>query len=193
MTSQDSLFYAIFTDKPGGDTPKTDPSEYEFAGVLGMISSSVSDMMSEPGWILIMKPYQVRRRSYAFPLRLRFRLALSSLSPSLFPPPCPSSSPLPRQATPTPPPQHSPRPLTSQRTHVLTHAAGLVMHRILDPTSMGGLGLRRCQWTTTVLNAPSQSAAKRLGYTGEGVLRAIKVLQPGKEGFAGESVFGGVS
>ncbi|RSH91034.1 hypothetical protein EHS25_010210 [Saitozyma podzolica] len=124
----DSLFYAIFTDKPGGDTPKTDPSEYEFAGVLGMISSSVSDMMSEPGWILIMKPYQ--------------------------------------------------------RTHVLTHAAGLVMHRILDPTSMGGLGLRRCQWTTTVLNAPSQNAAKRLGYTGEGVLRAIKVLQPGKEGFA---------
>jgi RimJ/RimL family protein N-acetyltransferase len=61
------------------------------------------------------------------------------------------------------------------------------MHRILDPTSMGGLGLRRCQWTTTVLNAPSQNAAKRLGYTGEGVLRAIKVLQPGKEGFAGES------
>jgi RimJ/RimL family protein N-acetyltransferase len=63
------------------------------------------------------------------------------------------------------------------------------MHRILDPSSMGGLGLRRCQWTTTVLNIPSQNAAKRLGYTGEGVLRAIKVLQPGKEGFARAALF----
>lgn len=98
--------------------------------------------MSEPGWILIMKPFQVRLTV-----------------------PCVQS-----------------RADLVQRTHVLTHAAGLVMHRILDMPAQGGLGLRRCQWTTTTLNIPSQNAARRLGYTHEGVLRAIKVLAPGKVG-----------
>ncbi|WVQ65663.1 uncharacterized protein L199_003841 [Kwoniella botswanensis] len=68
------------------------------------------------------------------------------------------------------------------RTHVQTHATGLVMHRILDHPSQGGLGLRRCQWITTTLNIASQNAAKRLGYTYEGVLRCMRVLPPGKEG-----------
>ncbi|WVW84805.1 hypothetical protein I302_106840 [Kwoniella bestiolae CBS 10118] len=68
------------------------------------------------------------------------------------------------------------------RTHVQTHATGLVMHRILDHPSQGGLGLRRCQWITTTLNVASQNAAKRLGYTHEGVLRCMRVLPPGKEG-----------
>ncbi|WWC70875.1 uncharacterized protein I206_104827 [Kwoniella pini CBS 10737] len=68
------------------------------------------------------------------------------------------------------------------RTHVQTHATGLVMHRILDHPSQGGLGLRRCQWITTTLNIPSQNAAKRLGYQHEGVLRCMRVLPPGKEG-----------
>lgn len=74
-----------------------------------------------------------------------------------------------------------------QRTHVLTHAAGLVMHRILDPVSRGGMGYRRCQWTTTTRNDKSQAAARRLGYTPEGVLRGYKILAPGKEACRGES------
>ncbi|WWD18583.1 hypothetical protein CI109_103036 [Kwoniella shandongensis] len=68
------------------------------------------------------------------------------------------------------------------RTHVQTHATGLIMHRILDHPSQGGLGLRRCQWITTTLNIASQNASKRLGYTPEGVLRCMRVLPPGKEG-----------
>ncbi|WWC62707.1 uncharacterized protein I303_105304 [Kwoniella dejecticola CBS 10117] len=68
------------------------------------------------------------------------------------------------------------------RTHVQTHATGLVMHRILDHPEQGGLGLRRCQWITTTLNIASQNAAKRLGYNYEGVLRCMRVLPPGKEG-----------
>ncbi|WVQ83021.1 hypothetical protein IAT38_005159 [Cryptococcus sp. DSM 104549] len=68
------------------------------------------------------------------------------------------------------------------RTHVQTHASGLVMHRILDHPSEGGLGLRRCQWLTTTLNTKSQAASKRLGFHHEGVLRCQKVLPPGKEG-----------
>lgn len=70
---------------------------------------------------------------------------------------------------------------------MLSRAAGLVMHRILDPASAGGLGLRRCQWTTTVLNQASQNAALRLGYKHEGVIRAQKILAPGKEGIARKS------
>lgn len=78
---------------------------------------------------------------------------------------------------------------TPQRTHVLTHAAGTLMHRILDPESLGGLGLRRCQWYTTTLNEASQRASLRLGYTYEGTQRAAKVLPLGKEGIRRESAW----
>ena len=61
------------------------------------------------------------------------------------------------------------------------------MHRILDPVSQGGMGYRRCQWTTTTRNEKSQAAAKRLGYTPEGVLRGFKILPPGKEACRGTS------
>jgi RimJ/RimL family protein N-acetyltransferase len=60
-----------------------------------------------------------------------------------------------------------------------------MMHRILDPVSQGGMGYRRCQWTTTTRNEKSQVAAKRLGYTHEGVLRGFKILPPGKEACRG--------
>lgn len=68
-----------------------------------------------------------------------------------------------------------------------THCSGLIMHRILDHPSQGGLGLRRCQWLTTTLNSASQAASKRMGFTFEGVLRCMKVLPPGKEGIRGTS------
>jgi hypothetical protein len=67
------------------------------------------------------------------------------------------------------------------------------MHRILDPESLGGLGLRRCQWYTTTLNEASQKASLRLGYTYEGTQRAARVLPLGKEGVRRESArHGGV-
>ncbi|WRT64075.1 uncharacterized protein IL334_001003 [Kwoniella shivajii] len=69
-----------------------------------------------------------------------------------------------------------------QRTHVLTHAAGLVIHRILDMPSEGGLGLRRCQWYTTTLNDKSQAAAQRLGFKLDGILNTHRVLPKGKVG-----------
>jgi len=69
-----------------------------------------------------------------------------------------------------------------QRTHVLTHAAGAMMHRILDSTEDGGLGLRRCQWFTNSLNEKSKAASLRLGFQYEGLMRAHRVLLPGKRG-----------
>lgn len=59
---QSALFYAVYTDQPGPDTPKTDPKDYQFAGVMGQISSSVPDMTAEPGFIMIDKPFQVGYR-----------------------------------------------------------------------------------------------------------------------------------
>jgi RimJ/RimL family protein N-acetyltransferase len=73
-----------------------------------------------------------------------------------------------------------------QRTHVLSNAAGCVIHRILDPESEGGLGLRRCQWFANSLNEPSKAAAKRLGFEQDGILRNHRVLGPGKTGANGK-------
>ncbi|WVQ85463.1 hypothetical protein IAT38_007628 [Cryptococcus sp. DSM 104549] len=69
-----------------------------------------------------------------------------------------------------------------QRTHVLTHTAGLLIHRILDMPSEGGLGLRRCQWFASSLNDKSQGAAKRLGFREDGVIRNHRVLTKGRDG-----------
>ncbi|TYJ53772.1 hypothetical protein B9479_005612 [Cryptococcus floricola] len=68
------------------------------------------------------------------------------------------------------------------RTHVHTHATGLLLHYILDLPSQGGLGLRRCQWLCNSLNEPSKSAALRMGFKHEGVQKAKRVLSVGKEG-----------
>jgi hypothetical protein len=54
------LQYAVYTDKPGSDTPATDPSEYEFAGTVSCINASADNLTAEPGWIIILPPYQVR-------------------------------------------------------------------------------------------------------------------------------------
>lgn len=150
LTAQDSLFYAIFTDQPGSDTPKTDPKDYVFAGVMGQISSSYADSTAEPGFIMILKAFQVGHSAYITGVEVHTQ-------PDV------------------------------QRTHVLTHAAGLMMHQILDLPAEGGLGLRRCQWHTTSLNVPSQKAALRLGYKYEGTIRAQKVLPPGKIGARGKA------
>ncbi|WWD17961.1 hypothetical protein CI109_102406 [Kwoniella shandongensis] len=69
-----------------------------------------------------------------------------------------------------------------QRSHVLTHAAGLILHRILDMPEEGGLGLRRAQWFATSLNEKSKAAALRLGFHLDGLLRSHRVLGKGREG-----------
>lgn len=69
-----------------------------------------------------------------------------------------------------------------QRTHVGTHATGLLLHWLLDLPEAGGLGLRRVQWEANEQNVPSIRAAQRLGFRMEGVLRWQFVLPEGKEG-----------
>lgn len=61
------------------------------------------------------------------------------------------------------------------------------MHRIPDPPEEGGLGLRRCQWKANSINLQSAKTAARMGFTTEGVLRALIVLPEGKKGVRGES------
>ncbi|KZT61414.1 acyl-CoA N-acyltransferase [Calocera cornea HHB12733] len=70
----------------------------------------------------------------------------------------------------------------SQRTHVNTHAVGLLLHYLLDAPAQGGLGLRRVQWKANAENAASVRAALRLGFRSEGTLRWHMVLPEGKEG-----------
>lgn len=97
----------------------------------------------------------------------------------------------------------------AQRTHVLSHAAGLLMHYALDfpyistydPVSktfvppgssdstaprQKALGLRRLQWQAHVTNATSIKSAGRLGFEKEGVVRmhgtATGGDEPGREG-----------
>lgn len=70
--------------------------------------------------------------------------------------------------------------LTIQRTHVLSNACGLLMHRILDSVEQGGLGLRRCQWKANSLNKKSGAAAERLGFVHEGIIKAWIVVPEGK-------------
>ncbi len=89
----------------------------------------------------------------------------------------------------------------AQRTHVLSHAAALLMHYALDLHTMGEwdeearvfgtpapaaelamrrpLGLRRLQWQAHALNAPSIRAAQRLGFRAEGIARCQRVV-PGR-------------
>ncbi|CAD6582362.1 MAG: hypothetical protein TREMPRED_003265 [Tremellales sp. Tagirdzhanova-0007] len=69
-----------------------------------------------------------------------------------------------------------------QRTHVQTHASGLILKYTLDPTDAGGLGLRKCTWTCNSLNVKSQAASLRMGFKFEGFTRYDAVLPSGKEG-----------
>jgi hypothetical protein len=68
-----------------------------------------------------------------------------------------------------------------QRTHINTHATGLLLQYSLDPAPTG-LGLRRVQWQANSDNIPSIKAAERLGFTLEGIIRWQRVLAPGLTG-----------
>ena len=59
-----------------------------------------------------------------------------------------------------------------QRTIAATEAMALMMRRVFDE-----LGYRRYEWKCDALNAPSRAAAKRLGFTFEGVFRQAIVYK----------------
>jgi RimJ/RimL family protein N-acetyltransferase len=63
-----------------------------------------------------------------------------------------------------------------QRTHVTSHAIGLLLHYALDLPSDGGLGLRRVEWRTSTLNEGSLRAAERMGFKRDGHFRWAMVL-----------------
>ncbi|KAI9571203.1 hypothetical protein HD554DRAFT_262094 [Boletus coccyginus] len=68
-----------------------------------------------------------------------------------------------------------------QRTHVCSHAVGLLMKYILElPPS--GLGFRKIKWAASPVNATSNNVAERMGFKLEGVLRWKYVL-PVLEGY----------
>ncbi len=58
-----------------------------------------------------------------------------------------------------------------QRTAAATEAMYLMMSRAFE------LGYRRYEWKCDALNAPSRSAAQRLGFTFEGIFRQATVVK----------------
>lgn len=62
-----------------------------------------------------------------------------------------------------------------QRTHVTTHAVGLLLEWCLDE-----LKLRRVQWQANANNEKSVQAAQKMGFTLEGIVRWQRVLPPEK-------------
>ncbi|EJD42273.1 hypothetical protein AURDEDRAFT_186068 [Auricularia subglabra TFB-10046 SS5] len=62
-----------------------------------------------------------------------------------------------------------------QRTHVLTNAAGLLMHYCMDD-----LRMRRLYWLASTENAASMRAAERLGFKFEGIMRWYCIAAEGK-------------
>jgi len=59
-----------------------------------------------------------------------------------------------------------------QQTPAATEAMYLMMRRVFDE-----LGYRRYEWKCNALNAPSRSAAKRLGFKFEGIFRQADVVK----------------
>ncbi|EKM51083.1 uncharacterized protein PHACADRAFT_103896 [Phanerochaete carnosa HHB-10118-sp] len=62
-----------------------------------------------------------------------------------------------------------------QRTHVTTHAVGLLLAWCFDE-----LKLRRVQWQANALNEKSVSAAQKMGFILEGIIRWQRLLPPEK-------------
>lgn len=68
-----------------------------------------------------------------------------------------------------------------QRTHVGSHAVGLLLKYVLElPPS--GLGFRRVKWAASPINSASNNLVKRMGFKLEGVMRWKYVL-PAVEGY----------
>ncbi|TFK75240.1 acyl-CoA N-acyltransferase [Pluteus cervinus] len=69
-----------------------------------------------------------------------------------------------------------------QRSHVSTHAIGILTRFCLNVPSEGGIGYRRVAWTANPLNFASLRAAERMGFRQEGTIRWSWVLPAGKDG-----------
>jgi len=69
-----------------------------------------------------------------------------------------------------------------QRTHVSSHAVGLMLKYALDPPSKGGAGYRRVSWVCAPENKASQRTAARMGFKLEGLMRWYRILGSGKTG-----------
>jgi RimJ/RimL family protein N-acetyltransferase len=70
----------------------------------------------------------------------------------------------------------------AQRTHVTSHAVGLLLRHALDTPEQGGLGLRRIVWRAHVSNEASIRVARRFGFKEEGITRWAWTLPSEKEG-----------
>ena len=60
-----------------------------------------------------------------------------------------------------------------QRTHVLTHTLYAILCYALDSKADGGLDWQRVVWTAYPRNARSRTAAKRLGFEEECILKFV--------------------
>ncbi|TCD60891.1 hypothetical protein EIP91_009368 [Steccherinum ochraceum] len=72
-----------------------------------------------------------------------------------------------------------------QRTHTTTHAVGLLLAYCLDLPEEGGLGLRRVQYRTHVLNGASIRVAERFGFGFEMVQKATRAVEGKPKGEEG--------
>lgn len=70
-----------------------------------------------------------------------------------------------------------------QRTHTTTHAVGLLLAYCLDSPAEGGLGLRRVQYQSHVLNAASIRVAERFGFRFEMKQKATRIATGKGEGW----------
>jgi len=70
-----------------------------------------------------------------------------------------------------------------QRTFVSANAAGLALRYALDLPSEGGLGFRRVAWTANPFNEASVTAAEKLGFKREGLMRWTWVLPKHLKGY----------
>ncbi|KAF9241846.1 acyl-CoA N-acyltransferase [Melanogaster broomeanus] len=68
-----------------------------------------------------------------------------------------------------------------QKTHVASHAVGLLLKHILD-IAPSGMGFRKVKWTAFPLNLPSNKLAQRMGFKFEGLIRWTCVI-PRVEGY----------
>jgi len=77
-----------------------------------------------------------------------------------------------------------------QRTFVSANAAGLALRYALDLPSEGGLGFRRVAWSANPLNEASVTAAEKLGFKREGLMKWTWVLPKQLKGYAVDAARG---
>ncbi|KAF9241845.1 acyl-CoA N-acyltransferase [Melanogaster broomeanus] len=63
-----------------------------------------------------------------------------------------------------------------QRTHVASHAVGLLLEHLLD-TAPSGLGFCKVKWAVSSSNLSSNKLAKRMGFKFEGLIRWTHVMR----------------